>query len=243
MTPDAVSCTVLAWDSEFFGVRIGRVHADRLSAADAEAAVRWGGEEGLDCLYSLVDAEHTPTLRALAAHGFQFVDIRLTLDRALNAEPPPASAIAVRLAGPPDRGVLESLARVSHRNTRFYEDGRFDRTRCDELYATWIAKALDDPEAFVLVPDIDGRLGGYLSIHQPANAEARVGLIALAPDLQGRGVGEALMAEAFARLAARGPRRIAVVTQGRNARAVRFYEKCGFRTRTCQFWYHRWFPR
>jgi hypothetical protein len=35
-----------------------------------------------------------------------------------------------------------------------------------------------------------------------------------------------------------------VVTQGRNSKAQRLYERCGFLTRSVQLWYHRWFmPR
>jgi RimJ/RimL family protein N-acetyltransferase len=32
-----------------------------------------------------------------------------------------------------------------------------------------------------------------------------------------------------------------VVTQGRNTRAQRLYQRCGFVTRSMELWYHRWF--
>jgi ribosomal protein S18 acetylase RimI-like enzyme len=68
-------------------------------------------------------------------------------------------------------------------------------------------------------------------------------LLAIANELQRRGLGEALIGEGLSRLHRRGARRVSVVTQGRSSGAVRFYQKCGFNTRSCQFWYHRWFDR
>ena len=38
-------------------------------------------------------------------------------------------------------------------------------------------------------------------------------------------------------------RRITVVTQGRNARAQRLYQRAGFVTESVRLWFHRWFDR
>ena len=40
---------------------------------------------------------------------------------------------------------------------------------------------------------------------------------------------------------ARGIDRVQVVTQGRNVRAQRVYQRCGFVSAQLQLWYHRWF--
>lgn len=227
---------ILPWDSRFFGVTIGRLQDP--APADVTAAVGWARAEGVRCLYALVDATRTPALRALEDEGFRLTDVRLTLDRAA-AGMAEAAHGTIRPARAADAAALEALARVSHRNTRFYEDGRFDRARCDDLYATWIRRALDAPDTSVIVPDVDGRAAGYLTVEK--GPEARIGLVAVAPEHQGRGFGDALLAEAVRVAQAHGSERLSVVTQGRNSRAVRFYERGGFRTRSCEFWYHRWF--
>mgnify|MGYP006195837233 CR=1 FL=1 len=228
---------ILPWDSEFFGMKIGRVLHP--AAADVLAAAAWARAEGIRCLYALVDAGGTSARRALEDEGFRETDLRLTLDRDAAAAPePPGHNIRPARAG--DLPALEALARISHRNTRFYEDGRFDRARCDDLYAVWVRKAFDSPDTSVLVPDADGRAAGYLTLEQ-GRPEARIGLVAVAPDQQGRGLGDALLVEAVRLARAAGSERIRVVTQGRNARAVRFYERGGFRARSREFWYHRWF--
>jgi hypothetical protein len=37
-------------------------------------------------------------------------------------------------------------------------------------------------------------------------------------------------------------KRAVVITQGRNVRAQRLYQRSGFVTASSQLWYHRWFP-
>ena len=235
-------CTLLEWDSAFFGLRIGGVRGDRVTPVEAARAVAWAQEHEIGCLYALIDAQHTPSIRALEQHNFILADVRLTLDREVDADDAD-SEHPVRSAEPADREPLLALARISHRHTRFAEDPRFDPSRSVELYATWISNAFEEPDALVLVPQRHERGSGYLTLHRTSEPEARIGLLAIADALQGGGLGEALVAEGLRRLERRGARRLSVVTQGRSSAAVRFYEKCGFKARSCQLWYHRWFER
>lgn len=234
-------CVLADWDSAFFGLRIARFDMDRPTAADAERAVAWGKAQALDCLYALVDAPHVPSIRALEHSGFQLADVRLTLDRSVADDQRGSGAWPIDDAGARDTEALLALARTSHLNTRFTEDARFGHARAVELYAAWMSKALAEDDAIVLVPRVDDRPRGYLTLHGVSQPEARVGLVAVAPELQRRGVGQALMHEGLRRLRRAGAKRLIVVTQGRHAAAVRFYEQCGFQTRACQLWYHRWF--
>jgi ribosomal protein S18 acetylase RimI-like enzyme len=234
-------CTVAAWDSAFFGRRIGRFELDRPGVADVEHAVAWAREQALDCLCALIDADAVASARALERHGFGLMDVRLTLDRAAAAGEPRATEIEIGEPRAEDREGLLALARTSHRGTRFTEDPGFGAERAAELYSTWLGNALQEGDALVLVPRSAGRAGGYLTLHGLHGPVPHIGVLAVASDLQRRGVGRALVAEGLRRATARGASRVSVVTQGGNAAAVRFYERCGFEARRCQLWYHRWF--
>ena len=239
--PVAGSCELLEWDSSWFGVRIGRLHGAHLSDAAAEAAIEWTRQHDIACLYFLADAADDPTIRVAERHGFSLTDVRLELVATLDpvpAGPPPAS---IRTAREGDLAALTGIARASHHNTRFYVDGRFDRTRCDELYARWIERSVTGALAdAVWVAESRGEPCGYLTARATAAAEARIGLVAVGSEHRGCGHGAALLRVSKEWYAARGLSRLAVVTQGRNARAISFYERAGFTVRTVEFWYHRW---
>lgn len=230
----------LDWDTQFFGVRIAGLQARECGGEDLRRALDWCRAERVACLYLRSDADDVTTLRAAAEHAFRFVDVRVTLDRELGATDVPAAHEGVRAARPEDVGVLRAIAAYNHTNTRFYADGRFERERCDELYATWVEKSVNGWAERVLVADVGGGAQGYLSIHLRSPKLAEIGLVGIAREAQGRGLGRALVESALAWMRHKGCERVSVVTQGRNIAAQRLYQACGFRTCALELWHHRW---
>jgi dTDP-4-amino-4,6-dideoxy-D-galactose acyltransferase len=231
--PPAAPCTVLEWDSEFFGVSIARVPDERPDAAALADAAAWADAQAVDCLYLLVDADHAAGLRAAAACGFRAVDVRLDFER--SAEPEPAApASAVRRGIPDDLRALAPLARGAFTRSRFFADGRFDPERCAAMFELWLAKGLDGLlPGFVLVDDA---VRGFV-VASAADGGGRIDLIAVAPEARGAGVGPALVEAAVREL---GATPVRVATQGSAIGAQRLYQRCGFRTAAAGVWLHRW---
>lgn len=226
----------LAWDSEHFGFKIGRV--TQCSADIPERAVRWATARSMDCLYLLVDSQDAETLRAAAAAGFRLVDIRVTLSAGI---PSAGHQAGIRLAVDDDIRFLSRLAARSHRNSRFYADGRFSQARCDALFAAWIERSCKDRNfaQTVFVADAGGEPVGYVtcSIKQGVGD---IGLIAVDESHSGRGLGGELLGQAYEWFRTQGACRVQVVTQGSNVRALRMYERTGFRVENVQLWFHWW---
>ncbi len=111
---------------------------------------------------------------------------------------------------------------------------------CDGLYETWIEKNCKGYADTVLVAEFQGQPTGYISCHLLDCTDGNVGLVAVAADAKGRGLGQALVDASLRWSAERGVSWVTVVTQGRDCGAQRLYQKCGFLTRTLQLWYHRW---
>ena len=234
-------CERRAWDSDFFGVSIAQIDRTRLDAAGLSAAVRCARDASIACLYFLADADHDESIRAAEANRFALIDVRITLERLVPADiGVNVDRARIREALPGDVPALQSIARVSHRNTRFHRDPRFAPERSDELYAVWIARSVAGELAdAVWVADVDGAPRGYLTASRRPDGAA-IGLVAVDADMRGRGCGEHLVRAALGWTAGAGLGRISVVTQGHNADAVRFYERAGFATSRVQLWYHRW---
>lgn len=242
----------LPWDSEFFGVKIARLTVSRLTHAMAEEALAWSEENDVDCLYFLSDADDAETVTAAEDLNFRLVDIRLTLDRTVGPGGVETSDVAgqhgsqhgtIRPHRSEDVQALRAIAGKSHHDSRFYFDPNFSEARCDALYETWIEKSCNGYAERVFVVDVQGEAQGYISCHLPAEGEGQIGLLGLAPQAQGKGLGQRLVNEALRWFATSGVKHVSVVTQGRNSNAQRLYQRCGFVTRQTQLWYHRWFTR
>lgn len=240
---DAI-CRYLDWDSEFFGVRVARLLARRLDVPGAQSAMTWCKDNDIRCLYFLADSGDSETTRLAEDNGFHLVDIRTTMTKDA-ASPGPgdggSAAIVVRSAVADDIPHLRAIARASHRDSRFYHDPHFSRALCDGLYETWIEKSCRGYADAVLVAELAGHPAGYFACHFDDETSGRIGLVGVHPDQQGRHVGRTLVTRASALFAARGVRQVSVVTQGRNVRAQRLYQRCGFTTSAVELWYHRWF--
>ena len=237
-------CEFLPWDSEFFGVRIGRVRGCRLASGSAADVSRWANAHAIDCLYFVADPADGTTLQLAPRLGFDLVDIRVTLacNPAVLTFDSSHSPL-VRPAITADVEVLQQIARVSHRDSRFYSDGRFDARRCDDLFATWIEKSCDGYADVALVAELDGTPAGYITGRIEPGNHGTIGLVGIEPSRRRHGCGRALLGSLLDWFAQRGIRHVSVVTQGRNADALSFYQSNGFHVVRIEPVYHRWSAR
>ena len=229
---------LLPWDSDFFGHRIARVRATQLNAQSLEKLLSWCDSERIDCLYFLASAGDWQTLRIAEDNGFQFVDIRMTLECSLkdSAEQPDG----IRVVKPGDILPMKRLASQSFSDTRFYNDPHFSKQKCDELYAVWLERSCQGFSDCVLIAEQQGQPAGFITCSLE-NSEGIIGLIAVDPNSQGCGLGGALVRVALRYFYDHGATCARVVTQGSNVKSQRLYQRCGFVTRSVELWYHRWF--
>jgi dTDP-4-amino-4,6-dideoxy-D-galactose acyltransferase len=234
-------CELLPWDSEFFGRRVARVCGDRPSAADWQAVRVWCHEQRVDCLYFLCPADCPAATAQAQEAGCRLVDVRVTLGRPPGTLPGPAGC-GVRAGRPEDLDELLPVARVAHTDSRFFQDGHFPCRQAEELFAVWLRRSWEGWAQQVLVAEVEGRPAGYLTCHLE-DSRGRIGLVGVAPEFQGRGLGRGLLKAGLEWFTFRGAGEVTVVTQGRNVRAQRLYQRCGFVTVDVHLWFHRWFPR
>lgn len=232
---------ILEWDCAFFGVRIAALPPEARTEEELARALAWCRDERVDCLYALSDEEDESKRAWLARHGARRTDVRTTL--ALPRTTTGATAGALRRARERDLEALEAIAAAAHTDSRFWNDPRFARERCAELYAVWIRNGVRGRADAVLVADAEGAPAGYISCHARiagAGKHGEIGLVAVAAAARGRGLGGALVDGAVAWAADSGLERMEVVTQGRNDAALRLYASRGFEVVRRQVWQHLW---
>jgi len=215
---------LMTWDTEFWGMRIGKATGSNID--------KWAIENTVGCICLLVPLANTEEIQAAEARGFRYMDTRVTLECRVRGQ-----IAAARSFGPEDVDKLAAIARVSHRITRFYADPRFDDQRCDDLYETWLRSSCDGWADEVLVV---GEAEGYCTVHIKEGI-GTIGLIAVDESARGKGFGTELVCGAIDHCFTRGLDKISVVTQGRNIPALRVFERCGFLTTHAEWWGHRWY--
>lgn len=216
----------LAWDTDFFGIRIGRAV---LPGEPVRVALEAARVEGIECLYVVAPADRLDLVNDATAHGARLVDLRMELDAETEAWPAPR--VETRLATEADRGLVRALARELSAASRFRADDRFPAERIEAMYEVW-ADACLDSGAVAVAPD-----GTAFVAARADGGETRLELVYVGPDSSGRGLGGALATAVLREL---GARRAHVVTQAANVPALRLYQRLGFRTRSVAATMHVW---
>lgn len=237
---DRPICEVLDWDSRHFGLKIGRVTRSELSSNDLGQIDQWRRVHRADCVYLLAGIEQIETIRLAERSGFQFTDLRVTLERALRADGPDGPHDAIRPFRAGDLPALKHMAGKLHHDSRFHVDSRFPQDRSTALFATWIEKACGDPAYRVFVADIDGRPAGYIACQRVSEAAGQIQLVGVDAPARNLGLGRQLVDSALNWLATERATHATVVTQGRNIAAQRLYQQRGFLTSSIGVWYHWW---
>ncbi len=219
---------LMAWDTEFWGVRVGR-------ATNLDGVGEWAVENtvGLVCL--LIDANDTAQIQEATASGFRYMDTRVTLARRTAS-----AGTGARLLALDDLPVLRSIARTAFRQTRFYADPVLADARCDDLYEEWARSSFAGAADITLVSDRDKSPVGFITVSLDKET-ASIGLIAVAADYRGTGVGSELVSSSVNWAKGQQAKEMTVVTQGRNIGALRTFESCGFRITKMEQWLHRWY--
>jgi dTDP-4-amino-4,6-dideoxy-D-galactose acyltransferase len=247
--PDCAPCELLPWDTQFFGFPIARVRGDTLGPEQAVQVDDWSRRNQVRGLYFLARADAPATIQNAERHGFGLVDIRVTFEHRLAnplslVGPELPAGTHIRAVQPADLSDLQALARLGHRDTRFFNDSHFPRQRAEDLYSKWITLEVQGRAqvVFVCASETNQPLG-YLSCHwQMTCREGQIGLVGVSPEVRGRGVGRKLVEAALDWFRTQGAHKVAVVTQGNNRAAQRLYEQCGFLSHELQLWYHKWYP-
>jgi dTDP-4-amino-4,6-dideoxy-D-galactose acyltransferase len=236
---EAAACTLLPWDTDFWGVRVGRVEGETMTEERLRAVDAWAAEHGVQCLYFLAAVHDPPTAHAAEAGGFRLMDLRVELRRPAAGDD---ELNGLREAHADDAPALRAIARASHGVTRFYADPHFADERCDDLYDVWITRSLEGWAQGVLVAEADGRPAGYVSCHLDEDeSRGSIGLIAVDDSVRRAGLGVALSRGAVAWCRDRGMAELAVVTQGRNVAALRTFQRAGFLVGSVGLWFHKWY--
>jgi dTDP-4-amino-4,6-dideoxy-D-galactose acyltransferase len=225
------------WDSDFFGYKVGKLSATTENELEAERLLTESNAYHL--IYVFADrALNLP--QAVA----KLVDRKVTMHQQINKSVLDFhSEIRIEAfdLNKDSYSELEQLALLSGVFSRFKRDENFTNNEYNRLYTQWIYNSAYKKTAFeILVAKISGKIIGFVSLEKKTETLSAIGLIAVAPHAQGKGIGFALIQEAKKRSLAHSFSEIQVVTQAENTAALFLYKKADFNQTAMKYIYHHW---
>ena len=235
----------LEWESNYFGVRtsmLAEADLDDDALADALRQARGDGVQLL--VWPALGGRIAPRCLCDEFNGM-LVDRKATFSKAIRAggaaldSLPDDELPVIRYTAATASAELCDLAIAAGAYSRFKVDPHIQQKQFEGMYRRWIDKSVQGELAnVVLIAALDNghadtrRLGGMITLAE-SHGVASIGLLAVASEMRGRGIGSTLMRTAHCWMSARNAHEARVVTQLANAAACRLYERCGYSSRRC----------
>lgn len=231
------------WLSAIVGHSVFKVTLDGADALRAEATASWrdriaqhlkGRTAG--SYYAKIGSTRIDLVRQLSALGFYVVDVQVTfgLDKAVeprNLAPAARSSCRIGEFHPAQREAVLAIAKSCFRYSRFHLDPLIPPETANQIKHDWILNyILKQRGEHLWVATVAGRPAGFLAVIAGEEAGRRyraIDLIGVAPDYQGRGIGQALTAF-FVDFYKQHSDFLQVGTQIANLPSMRLYPKIGF---------------
>ncbi len=234
---------LLPWDSEFFGFRIGRVHSRQFKPDELP---RQASEQGYRCLYLTCGISDGGALKEAARAGFAPIDVRVTLKARLDLstpEPEEHAAIDISPYRPEDMPHLIAIAHDLSAYSRFNLDTGFEDAAALRLYARRIQDSCAGRAEITLVARRDGIPVGFATCTAAGATSGALEMVGVRDSAAGTGIGSALVKAALHHHQQAGRPNVVVTVQGRNPRALNFYQRNRFQIREMELVFHCWIER
>lgn len=228
----------LAWDSNFFNKKIGRIDITDNYTFLVENLEKAFQQE-YDLIYVFGNKNTDIPSEILEKYNGKIVDRKITYSAKIDALQT-KTTIEIKEFKEKDGSQLYDLAYLSGTHSRFRLDEGLNIENFKHLYREWIDKSISRQIAekvFVYEDNEKIKAMVTLSIKEKA---ANIGLIAVDETLQGKGVGMSLIDTCVQYCKIEGIVTLDVPTQLDNIQACMFYEKCGFIEKSIQNIYHFW---
>jgi GNAT superfamily N-acetyltransferase len=238
---------LLPWDTEIFGFPAASYLVESGDALDEEAKkdltthfYSWMTRHHVSVCGSVIPAESLFWKSFLPALGFHFVDFCIEAKlRDLPSARLPQARAALREPDPEDHLAIETLAAQSFAHGRYLADALFPRELALRRYRRWIATALavaSGPD-HVYVLGERGSVDGFFHVAVMGQV-ADLRLAAVAPELQGTGIGFELYVSVLHELKKLGVRRVVTSISAANIAVMNVYSRLGFRFAHPETIYH-----
>jgi len=225
--------TASAFDSEVYGVRVGKLAPTVPADIDTGLAAARGQ---YDVVFVRIDARATDLAARLGAPLETLVTSQLGEGPAV----PSAGVEAVTQLDDAEIATIAGFTGDAIRTSHYHADPRLPLARTRALYARWMENDLRGRAMATLVVRAASRPVGALTIVSAGEGRVAIDLVAVDPSVQGQGLGSALVGGFISWVRDRGL--VGRVGTQADNRALALYQRCGFVPVERAQTYHVWLP-
>lgn len=228
----------LIWDSDFFQKKIYKVNITKdLSYKNLNIALEKVRKSKIDILYLFLHNQEVIKQETLNKYQGHLADEKIIFTKRTNTLLESSHYVTEYDKTTVNPNLL-SLAYLSGKHSRFKDLTCFAPGDFEKLYKEWITQSVKKviaDKVFVYVEN--NSLLGFVTVRK-SQKEGFIGLIAVNEDIQGRGIGSALLNQVNNYLFQENIYILHVPTQRKNVIACDFYRKNDFLISSIQNIYH-----
>lgn len=230
----------LNWDTEFFNIKVGSIDISHFNLKEIDEVMK-KAQNSLYRLVYLFDKELNAARSEMLVsyNGCELVDTKIVFYKDLG-DAKIYKENCRDFLPTDDLDNLYFLALESGKYSRYKLDLNFNYTDFERLYRTWIDKSISGQIADkFIVYELKNRIIGFVSFRYQDKL-SQIGLIAVAPEARGMGVGKQLIACVEALSLRQGCIGMMVATQEKNQIACSFYKQLNMIIKEKINIYHLW---
>lgn len=219
----------LDWDSNFFELQIAECFIDNQSVINVEKTY--------DLIYVFSNSDKDINL---PGYSESYKENKIVYIKDLDKNQLDCENILSFSSTNFSREQLYKLSFESGKYSRFKKDKKFSIQQFENLYKRWIDNSLDFGFSDdILVYVEEKKIIGFIS-YKIKNNEATIGLVAVLPNYQGKGIGKKLLQVVENELIKNDIKVLNIPTQKENLEACSFYEKRGYKVKQSIIIKHFW---
>jgi dTDP-4-amino-4,6-dideoxy-D-galactose acyltransferase len=225
----------LSWDSDFFGLHIGRAFVGSIEDSCALAAQKDRLKADYDLVYVFGNQDVT-----FSCEGATLVDRKLVYTLSEYSAVSSDDNVVLWDCDKPVTDALLHLALVSGKYSRFKLDNQFPSGGYERLYSRWIEQSVNHSMATEVFCYMLNEIPIGLVTLDNKECIGTIGLVAIDERCQHQGVGTAMMRHVISYAQKHHCKKLSVATQYDNTPACRLYEKVGFKAESMTNVWHWW---
>jgi dTDP-4-amino-4,6-dideoxy-D-galactose acyltransferase len=227
------------WDSTFFGFPVGSLLVDDEVETAKLNELLIKAKEQFRLLYLVTSERDQVNLNGFTKN-VSYIDERIIFEKEVDSKVNKPDNSVIEFTKEEEPTSLYKLAFESGKYSRFKMDGHFTKDQFEKLYCMMVDNAMQKNYADKIFVKKSESIEGFVTVKK-VKEHLNIGLIGVAPEFQGTGVGYRLMNRVEIYAAEIEAKKISVLTQKLNEDAIRFYKKNGFLEASHECIFHLWF--